>query len=118
MGTHFWVKLKDKPGTTRRITEEQFDENTMERFTEEEEAVSKIKAEFNMKEMIKSRTPPGLPGKDTRGNSMYYKGKLDEGATKEFLDRNLGAAKQRAGDRNKKGGASFRHMKRLKRRKK
>jgi len=42
---------------------------------------------------------------------MYYKGKLDDGATAEFLDRGLSGAKKRANERNNKVGSSFKKIK-------
>jgi hypothetical protein len=47
-----------------------------------------------------------------------HNGKLDSGAVEELLDKGIEGAKERADERQKKIGSSFRKIKHLKRKKK
>lgn len=106
-----WVRLKSNPSITKFIHESDFDPNDMEKMDNEELEKNKVLGKARIQEMVESGRAPGLPSKDSEGKSMYYKGKLDDGATAEFLDRGLSGAKKRANERNNKVGSSFKKIK-------
>lgn len=65
-------------------------------------------SEFNIKQMIKQKRAPGLVEKTSRDRgSVMHRGKVDEGAMEDLLDKTLPGAKVRAVKRFKNRGASF-----------
>ena len=98
------------------VSEQDFDPDTMTKFTEDELDEEKKLGSVRIKDMVDSKQAFGFGGLDNKeaGESMYYKGQLNEDATSEFLDKNLDYAKKR----NDKTGSSFRKMKRLSKRRK
>jgi len=115
-----WVRPKDEPWKKLYISEEDFDPDNMTKFTEDELNEEKKLGSVRIKDMVESKQAFGFGGLDNKeaGESMYYKGQLNEDATSEFLDKNLDYAKKRAKERNDKTGSSFRKMKRLSKRRK
>lgn len=64
--------------------------------------------EINIKEMVKQKRAPGLVEKTSRDRgSVMHRGKVDEGAMADLLDKTLPGAKARAIQRFKNKGASF-----------
>ena len=64
--------------------------------------------EINIKEMVKQKRAPGLVEKTSRDRgSVMHRGKVDEGAMSDLLDKTLPGAKVRAVKRFKNKGASF-----------
>ena len=64
--------------------------------------------EINIKEMVKQKRAPGLVEKTSRDRgSVMHRGKVDEGAMEDLLDKSLPGAKVRAVKRFKNKGASF-----------
>lgn len=64
--------------------------------------------EINIIEMIKQKRAPGLVSKTSRDRgSVMHKGKVDEGAMEDLLDKSLPKAKTRALNRQKTRGSSF-----------
>lgn len=64
--------------------------------------------EINIKEMVRQKRAPGLVEKTSRDRgSVMHRGKVDEGAMEDLLDKTLPGAKVRAVKRFKNKGASF-----------
>lgn len=67
-----------------------------------------ICTEINIKKMVKEKRAPGLVEKTSRDRgSVMHRGKVDEGAMEDLLDKTLPGAKVRAVKRFKNTGASF-----------
>ena len=65
-------------------------------------------SEINIKEMVRQKRAPGLVSKTSRDRgSVMHKGKVDEGAMEDLLDKSLPKAKARANKRQKTRGSSF-----------
>lgn len=95
----------DRYGSTKMIKWEEFDPTKME-ITEDEESLAQC--EVNLKSMIASHSCPGIVTKtDPSRGSMFHKGKLDEGAMGDLLDRGLEGASKRAKERKEKYGRGF-----------
>lgn len=82
----------------------EFDPRKMILLTNEEEIKTK---EFNLKEMLKDRKAPGLVTKTLDKGSAFHKGKVDEGAMKDLLERSLPKAEERMKERQAKTGHAF-----------
>lgn len=113
---HIWVKLKDNPTTKKYISEDNFDENTMIRFSDDELSHQQKVGEISMNEILKQGKAPGLIS--TRGitgtkGSTDFNGKLDSGAMEDLLDRGLEAAKPRINERKKLKGKGFQKIKQV-----
>ena len=90
----------------RYIKWEEFDPTKMTVIEETQEEITQ--SEINLKDMIRSGRPPGLLTKtDPNQGSMFHKGKLDEGAMGDLIDRGLEGAEKRAQERKKKYGRGF-----------
>lgn len=64
--------------------------------------------EINIKKMIKQKRAPGLVEKTSRDRgSVMHRGKVDEGAMEDLLDKTLPGAKVRAVQRFKNRGSAF-----------
>lgn len=113
---HIWVKLKDNPTTKKYISEDDFDENTMIRFSDDELSHQKKVGEISMNEILTQGKAPGLIS--TRGitgtkGSTDFNGKLDSGAMEDLLDRGLEVAKPRINERKKLKGKGFQKIKQV-----
>ena len=65
-------------------------------------------SEFNIKEMVKQKRAPGLVSKTSRDRgSVMHRGRVDEGAMEDLLDKSLPKAKVRARNRQKSRGSAF-----------
>jgi hypothetical protein len=107
-----WVRLRDHPTTTKYINEDTFDKESMEKLTSEEMNDITAQGALNIKDILSSRSAPGMFLKDKSSRaSTNYKGKLDSGATEDLIDRGLEGAKKRALERNKNKGSAFRKVK-------
>ena len=71
---------------------------------------SNNKFKENMKEILSSKSAPGLINSN-QTPSITYNNKLDSGAVENLLDVGLEGAKKRALDRNKSRGSSFHKVK-------
>ena len=90
----------------RLMTWEEFDPTKMIIIEETQEEIEQY--EINLKEMLKSHRAPGILTKtNPNQGSMFHKGKLDEGAMGDLIDRGLEGAKTRAEERKKKYGRGF-----------
>lgn len=98
------IRYKDENTTTyHNIKWTEFDPRKMDLATDKNEFT-----EINIKEMIKSKRAPGLVEKTSRDRgSIMHRGKIDEGAMEDLLDKSLPKAKKRARERQKIKGSSF-----------
>lgn len=106
------IKIRYKTGHGRKeyyISEERFDLSSMIRL-EDDNDLKKNKFKENMKEILSSKTAPGLANSN-QTPSTTYNNKLDSGAVENLLDVGLEGAKKRALDRNKSRGSSFHKVK-------
>lgn len=105
--TRFKVRDKDSNGNSYRyIKWEEFDPTKMTIIEETQEEITQ--SEINLKDMLRRGRAPGMFTKtDSNQGSMFHKGKLDEGAMEDLLDRGLEGATQRAEERKKKYGRAF-----------
>lgn len=96
---------KDREGVTSVVSWDDFDPTKMQ-ITESIEAIQQC--EINLVTMIKNHSTPGIVTKtsSTRG-SMFHKGKYDEGAVDDLLEKGLDGAKKRAEERQNKYGHAF-----------
>ena len=96
----------DSSNSYRYITWEEFDPSKMTVIEETQEEITQ--SEINLKDMLRSGRAPGILTKtDPNRGSMFHKGKLDEGAMGDLLDRGLEGAETRAKERKKKYGRGF-----------
>lgn len=95
----------DRTGVEAMVKWDDFDPTKMT-ITENDESFAQY--EVNFKSMVTSRSCPGIVTKtDPNRGSMFHKGKLDEGAMGDLLDRGLEGATERAKERTKKYGRGF-----------
>lgn len=96
---------KDREGVTSVVLWDDFDPTKMH-IIESVESIQQC--EINIATMAKNHSFPGIVTKtsSTRG-SMFHKGKLDEGAVGDLIDKGLDGAKKRAEERQKKYGHAF-----------
>lgn len=96
------VRYKDESSNTyHNIKWTEFDPRKMN-------IIDNPKTEFNILNIIKSGKAPGLVEKvDKNRGSVMHKGKVDEGAMEDLLDKSLPKAKLRANERQVNQGHAF-----------
>ena len=94
---------KDSDTVWHLVPWERFDPTKMSVIEESDEEIQQ--QEFNIKDMIRTGRAPGmfLKTDDKRGD-IFHRGKLDEGAMGDLIDKGLDGAMKRAEQREKKYG--------------
>ena len=95
---------KDREGVTSVVSWDDFDPTKMQ-VVESTEAIQQC--EINLATIIKNHSAPGIVSKTSESGSIFHKGKYDEGAVDDLLEKGLDGAKHRAEERQKKYGHAF-----------
>lgn len=92
-----WVKMIDNLSISKLIKEEEFNENTMVKFTKDELSSNKAIGISNLNDILKSNKAPGIVSnrRDSSKSSIWHNNKIDSGAVSETIDEGIENAKPR-----------------------